>query len=206
MPARRAAGLDQHRMDLRRRHAIERAAHLEEFSRMIDGVNLGRIGDDAGLTIPTEGVGSRAIPERAADVDELLHALVAQAMFHQLVEAVVRGVGTAAAGNDVEGDAPVGDVVQRIEKPGHIERVHEGRRIGQAEPDMLGYARHRRDHRAHVVTRPADAPAHRLVARSLPGVRDAGAVPEEQHVDATAFGDARDLLVDIEVGIGSSGP
>src|ERR1700716_1255087 len=71
---------------------------------------------------------------------------------------------------------------------------------------MLGYARHRRDHRAHIVPRPADAPAHRLVARSLPGVGDTGAIPEEQHVDATAFGNARDFLVDIEVGIGPSGP
>ena len=99
-------------MALRRRHAVERAAHLEELADMIDGVNLGRIGDDAGLAVPAEGVGRHAVPQRPADVDELLHALVAQAVFHQLVEAVVRGVGTAAAGNDVEGDAAVGDVVE----------------------------------------------------------------------------------------------
>lgn len=204
--ARRGAGLDQDRMALRRWNAVERAADLEEPARVIDRPHFARIGHDAELAVPDKSVRLDAVPQRAAYVDELFHPVIARAVLHQLVEAVIGGVGIAARCDDVEGDAAARDVIERVEQARHVERVHERRRIGQAEADMLGDARHAGDHRAHVVARPANSPAHRLVADPGPGVRDAGAVAEEQHVDAAALGDARDLFVDADVRVGAAGP
>src|SRR3981081_3546226 len=84
--------------------------------------------------------------------------------------------------------------------------MHEGGRIGNAETDMLGVLGEDRDVGAHVLSWPADAPAHGLVLRSSPGARDAGAVAEEQHVDAAALGDAGDLLEHADIRIEPAGP
>ena len=56
------------------------------------------------------------------------------------------------------------------------------------------------------MARPADAPAYSLVARPGPGVGNAGPVAEEEHVDAAALGNPRDLFVNVEVGICAAGP
>ena len=79
---------------------------------MIDRAHLCRIGDDPGLAVPHKCVGLDAVPERAADVDELLHPVIARAMLHQLVEAVIRCIGVSAGGDHVEGDTAVGDVIE----------------------------------------------------------------------------------------------
>ncbi len=199
-PARRAAGLDQHRPALRRRHGVERPAHLEVLPVVVDAAHLARIADHAALVVPDEGVGRDAVPQRAADIDELLHALVAVAVVHQAVEAVVGRVRQSGRRDDVERNPPAGEDVERVEQACRVVRVHEGRGIGEPEADMLGDARHRRDPWAHVLPRPHDAPAHRLLMRAAPGVRDAGAVAEEDHLDAAALGDAGDLLVHAHVG------
>ena len=92
-----------------------------------------------------------------------------------------------------------------FKQPRHIKRMHEGRGIGQPEADMLGHPRHCRDKRAHVLARPADAPLDRGLDRVAPGVRDAGAVAEEDEVEQAALGDPRDLLVHPDIGKGACG-
>ena len=155
----------------------------------------------AGLAVPHEGVGIDAVPQGAADVDEFLQPVVALVVVDQLVVAVVGVVGPPLRGDDVEGDPSVGDVVERVEQARRVERVHEGRRIGEPEPQMVGHPRHQGDEWAHVEARPRDAVAHRVLDRALPGVRDAGAVAEEDHVEAAALGDARDLLEHADIGM-----
>jgi hypothetical protein len=205
--ARAAASLNEHWPALWRRHAAQWTFDLKERAGMVDRLYLLRIGNhDPGLAIPDEGVRRDARPKRFADMDEFLHPFVTQIMLHQLVEAVIGGVGAPGGGNDVEGNTSTGEVIERIQQPRDIERMHEGRRIGDAEADMLCQLAQRRDVAAHILSRPADAPANGFFRRAAPGRRNAGTVAEEQHVDETAFGDARDLLEDGEIRIDRAGP
>src|SRR5688572_4482505 len=109
---RRAASLDQNRDDLRRWRHAERAFHLEESPDVIDRPNLVWVGDQPGLAIPFERVWVHAPPQRLADVHELVHTVVALAMLHQLIEAVVLRIRLALRGDDIERNAPVRDVVK----------------------------------------------------------------------------------------------
>ncbi len=199
--ARRAPGLDQHRVDLRRRRYAQRALHLEEAPDVIDRAYLGRIGDQAGLAVPFEGIRLHACPERPADIDELVHAVVALTMLHQLVEAVILRVRLALGGDHVERDAPVGEVIERVQEAGDVERVHEGRCIGQAEADMAGHPRHGRDPGAHIQARPGNAEANRVLDRTFPCVRNSGAVAEEDQVEQSALRDARNILEQADIGV-----
>jgi hypothetical protein len=127
-------------------------------------------------------------------------------VLHQLVEAVVLRIGLALRGDDVERNPPVGEMVERVEQPRHVERMHEGRGVGQPEADVVRHPRHRRDPGRHVEPRPGHAVAHRVVDRALPGVRDAGAVAEEDEVDEPALGNPRDVLEQPDIGIVPADP
>jgi hypothetical protein len=48
--------------------------------------------------------------------------------------------------------------------------------------------------RAHVEPRPSHSAAHRRVDATLPGVRNAAAIAEKDHVEQAALGDPRDVL------------
>jgi hypothetical protein len=139
------------------------------------------------------------------------HSVIAPAMFHQFVEAVVLGVGAALRGDHVEGDAAVCDVVERVEQARHVVRVHEGGRIGEAKAEMAGDARHRGDPWAHVEAGPGDAAADGGLDRALVCIGDAGAVAEEDEVEQSALGDAGDVLEQADIRVvpahaGAGGP
>ena len=59
---------------------------------------------------------------------------------------------------------------------------------------------------AHVLTRPADAPAHGSSLGTLPGCRNAGAITEEHHVKAATLGGAGKLLEHAQIGEASVHP
>ena len=198
---RRSASLDQHRGALRRRRHAERPLHLEELAHVIDRPHLAGIRHDAAFRVPHEGVRIDAGPQRLADRDELLHPVVAPAMGHQLVETVILGIGPALRRDDVEGDPPVGDVVERVQQTRHEKRVHEGGRVGQPEAQMRGDPRHGRNPRAHIHPRPGDTTAHGGLDRPLVRVRDARAVPEENQVEQAALGDAGSVLEQPNIGV-----
>ncbi len=122
-------------------------------------------------------------------------------MLHQLVEAVVGGVGAARRGDDVEGHAAAGHEVERVEETRHIEWMHEGGRIGEPEADMLGDPRHGGDVGRHVLPRPLDAPARAGLFGAFPAGRDSGAVAEEDHVETAALADSCQVLEHGQVGI-----
>src|ERR1700722_309239 len=79
--------------------------------------------------------------------------------------------------------------------------MHEGRSVSQPEAEVMGDARHRRDPRAHLETRPGNAIADGILDRILPGRGNAGAVTEEDHVEAAALGDAGDFLEHADIGM-----
>jgi hypothetical protein len=82
---------------------------------MVDRTDLLRAPNLPGLVVPDHCVQLDPVPQFPADVDELLQPVVAGAMLHELVKAVVRRVGAPGRGDDVERDPPAGDVVQRVE-------------------------------------------------------------------------------------------
>ena len=82
---------------------------------MVNRSHLGGIGYHAGIAIPDEGIRFDAVPQRLADIDEFLHAVVARTMLHQFIEAIVLGIGLTGRGDDIEGYAPVTDVIERIQ-------------------------------------------------------------------------------------------
>ena len=139
-PSGRAARLDDHGMDLGRGNDAQRSLDLEELARVIDCLHLGGVGDHAGLAIPDEGIRRYAVPQPVADVDELLQTLVALVVIDQLVVAVIRVVGFTLRGDHVEGDTAVRDVVQRVEQPRGVKRVHEGRGVSQPETKVMRHA------------------------------------------------------------------
>ncbi len=192
--ARRAAGLDQHRATLRRRHGTERSPHLEELTGVVDRMDFFGVADHPGLAVPDERVRLDAVPQRLADVDELLHPVITRIVLHQFVEAVIGGIGAARRGDDVEGHAPPGHDIERIEQPRHIERMHEGGRISQPEADMFGDARHRGDVGRHILPGPLNAPARAGFLGPPPCRGNPGAVAEEDHVQTAALAEPRKVL------------
>ena len=80
------------------------------------------------------------------------------------------------------------------------------RGVGQPEPDMARDPRHRRDPRAHVEPWPRDTPAHRCVDTTLPGVGDAAAIAEKDHVEQAALGNPRDILEQPHIGVMAANP
>src|ERR1051325_5211751 len=103
-------------MPLRRRHDTQWSPYLEESADMVDRSHLGRVRDQAVEPVPDKGVGIDARPQRLANRDKFLHAVVALAVVDQLVIAVILIVGPPLRGDDEEGDTSVGDVVERVQK------------------------------------------------------------------------------------------
>ncbi len=203
---RRASGLNEDGPSLRGRDAGEGAGDGEEVTLVVDRAHLVRVCDDPGLAVPDEGVRLDAVPQRLADPNELLHPVVAPIVLHEHVEAVVRRIRPPRGGDHVEGDTAARDVVERIEQPRHVEGMHVGRRIGQAEADVARDLRERPDIGAHVLARPSHAPLDRVVARALPGGGNAGPVAEEDEVHEATLRDPGDVREDAHVGIGRVAP
>ena len=182
-------------------HHVEGAAHLEVAPLVVQVVHLARVGEAPVLPVQDDGVALHAGPEAAADVDELVRDLVALGVADEIVEAVVGGVGPARGGDQIDGHAAAGDMVQGGHVAGHVVGVHVGGGVGDAEADVLGGPGHDRDQWAHVVTWPLDAPADGGVHGALPGVGDAHAITEEDHVDGAALDGAGDVLPDLGLGV-----
>jgi len=170
-------------MPLRRRHDAERSLYLKKPADMVDGSYLRRVRDQAVQPVPDKGIGIDARPQGFANRDEFLHPVVALAVVNQFIVTVVLVVGPPLRRDDIEGNAPVRDVVEGIQQARHIEGMHEGRRVGQPEADMVRDPRHGRDPRAHVEPRPRHAPTHRRIDTALPCIRNAAAIPEKDHVE-----------------------
>jgi hypothetical protein len=66
--------------------------------------------------------------------------------------------------------------------------------------------RHRRDPRAHVEPGPRDASAHRRIDAAFPGVGNAAAIAEKDHVEQAALGDPRDILEQPDIGVMAANP
>ncbi|MEI9922448.1 MAG: hypothetical protein WDN50_01695 [Bradyrhizobium sp.] len=115
-------------------------------------------------------------------------------MIRQLVKTVIRKIGHPQRRDDIESHSAVGNVIERVEKPRGVEGMHECRRIGQPKPDMTCDARHQSNPRAHIEPRPADAVTNGFLHAALEVVGNAGAIAEENHVNAARFGQTGKVL------------
>ena len=119
---------------------VQRPPDLEEGPLMVDAFTFARVLETRPVSRShTKASGSTLAPQRLADVDELLHPLIAQSCSMSSSKPKLAASAAPSGRHDVEGDASTGDVVQRVEQSRHVERVHERRRIGQAEADMLRF-------------------------------------------------------------------
>ncbi len=71
---------------------------------------------------------------------------------------------------------------------------------------MLGVLGQHGDEWAHVLARKPNPPMDRLIERAPPRAWYANRVAEEDHINASALGDARDLLEQLHVGEVPAGP
>jgi hypothetical protein len=154
---------------------------------VVDGAHLRRVGNLSGLPVPHESIRLYAAPQLAAYVDELLETVVAAFMVDQFVVAVIGIVGPPLGGDDVKRNTTVGDMIERVEQPRCVKRMHKRRSVGEAETEVVCHSRHRSDPRAHIQAWPGDAVAHGVVDGRAPSTRDAGGIPEEDHIDAATF-------------------
>ena len=163
-PARRGAGLVQHRRALRRRLAEMDGIDAIILALVLDAMHFGGIGENAARAVAQHGI---VLPASFPELVDHLHIfvgdVVAVVMRGLLVLAGAAGRAVEIAGHDVPADAPFGQMVERRHPP----RERIGRLVGQiggdAEAEMLGHRRHRRDQQQGIVGRRLRGVAQRRV-------------------------------------------
>ena len=191
------AGLDDHRLALRRARDVERAVDLEELAFVMDGMLGLGLEVEAAAAVAHEGVVVPRIPQLVHHVDELAGLLVALGVGrqHGMAE-VARGV-VVGRGDDVPGRASGGDVVERGELARHVVGFGEAGRDRRAEADMRRRAREagkQRDRLQHVHEHREPAPGMEIV-----GPRR-GRVGDEEQVEQAALGGLGERAIVGDVG------
>jgi hypothetical protein len=189
-------GLQYGRAPLRRGHDVERAARAEEPADVLDPVHLGGIGEDAPLAVHHHRVRLPAVPELAADLDELVRALVALRGGPQVL-AVVRRLVVVERGDHIPGSASPGQVVEGGPEARGVVRVRVADRERGAQPDARRRRAHPRQQRDRVVLGHLGGVPDGGVHRPAIGVGDVVEVGEEDHVELAALADPRDVLVEL---------
>ena len=116
--ARRAAGLGDDRLALRRRPRIQRPARAEVLAAVIDGVDLGVIDQHATLAIGDDRAGLPRAPQATADFHVFVGHVVAQVMLGHALHAEVHRREVRTAGDGVPADASAGHLVERRHQAG----------------------------------------------------------------------------------------
>src|SRR5262245_43345448 len=119
----RLSSLDDDRQLLRGRQGGKRTAYVEVFSAKIESMHLIGIDKNAALAVEDERIALDAVPERACHLQVLLRAPVALVVIHQDIEAPIRRLALVGRRDRVPGDAAAGQVVERVEHRGTMERV-----------------------------------------------------------------------------------
>ena len=97
------------------------------------------------------------------------------------------------AGDDVPADPPLGQMIERRHAPGKRIGRLVGEVAGDAEAEMLGHGRHRRDQQQRIVDRGLRGIAQRRVGTAAEDVIDAEHVGKEQAVEPAALQRLREV-------------
>ncbi len=194
------AGLHDQRPALDRAGDVERAAHAEILSLVIEHVHLGGIEIQALFDIAHKSVVGEGIPQPGDDVIEFTRALVAFGVLHMVVEPEIqRGVGIGS-GDDIPPRAAAGNMIERGEAAGDVIGLVERGRSGRDQADMFGGACQRRQQRERLERGHGVAALERVDRH----VQHGQMVGHEEGVELSGL-EFLDQLLDmreIEVGVG----
>ena len=146
-----------------------------------------RIGEGAGRLVEQQGARVPGVPQRQAGFDGFLGTVVSRDTIGDRVHAEIARLHVGGRGDDVPGDTPAAQMVERGQHPCQVERMIEAGGQRDAEAEMRGGPRDIGQHHQRIeqVDLPA-APEDGFVA-ALVGVIDAREVLEEAGVEAAFF-------------------
>ena len=156
------AGLHDQRPALDGAGDVERPAHGEVFSLVIEHVHLRGIEIEALFDIAHKGVVGKGIPETGDHVIELARPLVALGVLHMVVEPEIERSVRIGRGHDIPSRTASADMVERGEAPGDMIGLVERRRSRRDQPDVLGGAGQRRQQRERLERRHGVAALERI--------------------------------------------
>src|SRR5580692_12822111 len=130
-------------MALRRPRHIERAAHREMLSLVVQHMQLGGVEIAPGDAVADERVVVPTVPQPAHDLDELDRTFVALAMLIMLLAAEIVGLREIRRGHYIPSGAAGADMIERRELAGDVIGLVIAGRGGGAEADMGRHGRER---------------------------------------------------------------
>ena len=141
------AGLHDHRPALHRAGDVERAAHREIFSLVVEHMHFGGIEIQPGFDVAHKGVVGEGIPQARDHIVEFARALVALGVLHVIFKPEIQRRVRIGGGDDVPARAAAADVIERGKAAGDVIGLVEGGRAGRDQSDMFGGAGQRRQQR-----------------------------------------------------------
>ena len=191
----RRPGLEQHRTALWTPRHGERAPNREPIALVPQLVDLVRVGEHTGGAVEDQRVVFPRVPQTGGRLEELVGAVVTGVVVEDGVDAEVLGLAVVDRRDHVPSRSTVREVVEGGEGSGHVEGRVVRRRVGRAQPDVLGCAGHEPQHDAEVELHGTGADPHGLGHR--PGVDPGHGEPvvEEHQVEATVLERSAELLV-----------
>jgi hypothetical protein len=151
LPARLGrAGLHDDGPALNRTRDVERTAHSEMLSVVVQDMKLLGIEIYARLHVANEGVVRPAIPKARHHVEELARAAIARRMPHVFLQAEIHSLVRVAGGHHVPASSAAADMVERSEFARHVIGLIVSRGRSGDEPQMLGDDGERRQQRQRI--------------------------------------------------------
>jgi hypothetical protein len=114
------AGLEQHRVALRRPRDIQRAAYREMLALMVQVMQLARIEVPFRVAVPDKGIVVPAVPQSPHNFDKLDCPVVTGIVLIMLLASEVEGFGDVRRGDDIPPGTTAAYVVERGEFPGNV--------------------------------------------------------------------------------------
>ncbi len=196
------ARLEQDRRPLRRRFAQMDGIDRKEAARVADGPDAVWPGIEALRPVTHHGIVVPAsLPELVGHLHEFVGPIVAEIMGDLGRQPRATGGAVLEAGDDVPGDAALGEMVERREASGEEVGLLVGEVRRDAEPQVPGYGRHGGYDQHGVIDRQLDGVANRRIRAALIDIVDADHVGEEDTVELAALQRPRKLDPMIEIGI-----
>src|SRR5262249_27021708 len=114
------AGLKDHRMALGRAWDVQRPAHGEVLSSVVEDVQLLPVEISARSLATDEGVSVPAVPQSPHDGYEFARPFVAVGVIGIAVATEIAGLAISEGGDDIPAGAAAAQMVQRREFPSHM--------------------------------------------------------------------------------------
>ena len=189
--ARRAAGLGDHRLALRRRPGVQRPARAEILALVIDGMDLGGIDQHARLAVGDDRARLPRAPQAAAHLHVFVGHVVAQVVVGHALHAEIHRRKIRAAGDGVPADAAARHLVERRHQAGQQVGVIGVCSESRNDADARCHLGHQRRHHRGILARHGDGVLEVDLGRAAEAFADIGRIFEQDVVEAGAFQRAR---------------